>query len=594
MEWNNLVAMFFDQAERHGERPFLWAKHDGAYHPLTWREVADRVVALARGLKRLGVHRGDRIVLVSENRPEWMIADLAIMAAGGVTVPAYVTNTEEDHAHILDNSGAKGVIVSSARLAETVVQAAHHASGCEFLVAIEPPAVAQQLSLSIDSWDAVVAAAEHGPDNILAESRAFGRDDFACIIYTSGTGGAPKGVVLHHGAILCNCDGAMDMLTELGGDLHDEIYLSFLPLSHAYEHTAGQFLPIAMGAQIYYAEGIDALPTNMQEARPTIMTAVPRLYETMHRRISARQRKATGLKKTLFEQALDLGARKLNDPNSLSIIDRLTDSVVDRLVREKVRAGFGGRLKALVSGGAPLNPEIGTYFTALGLRILQGYGQTEAAPVVSCNRPSHVRIETVGPPLKGVEVRIAEDGEILCRGEMVMKGYWRNEEATRQTVRDGWLHTGDIGEIDPDGHIRITDRKKDIIVNSGGDNISPQRIEGMLVMEPEIGQAMVYGDRRPHLVALLVPDAEWTKAWAREAGKPDDLKKLADDRDFRQALNAVLERVNTDLSLVEKVRRFSVATAPFAIDNGQLTPTMKIRRHAIREVYGEALEGLYG
>ena len=386
--------------------------------------------------------------------------------------------------------------------------------------------------------------------------------------------------------------GAYHLLKNFG--LGDEVFLSFLPLSHSYEHTAGQFFPIAIGAQIYYAQSADQLLANLAEARPTIMTAVPRLYEAMHLRIRRGVAREGGRKKKAFDLAEAIGRKRIADPKSLTLKERLLDLALERLVRDKVRQRFGGRLKAMVSGGAALNPDIGNFFTALGLRILQGYGQTEAAPVISANPPGRVRMETVGPPLEGVEVRIADDGEILVRGELVMKGYWGDEAATQATVRDGWLHTGDVGEIDDQGYLKITDRKKDILVLSGGDNISPARIESILTLEPEIAQAMVYGDKRPHLVALLVPDPDFLKDWRRASGQREsDQAALAEDPALRKALGAVVDRVNESLSNLEKLRRFTVAAEPFTVDNGLSTPTLKIRRHAIKARYGEALEALY-
>ena len=398
--------------------------------------------------------------------------------------------------------------------------------------------------------------------------------------------------MLSHGAIIANCKGAQRLLLELG--LDDEVFLSFLPLSHSYEHTAGLMFPISIGAQIYYAEGVDKLAGNMLETHPTLMTAVPRLYETMHGRIVRGVRQSGGLKEKLFNKAVELGTRKYERGGGLGPIAALGDAALDRLVRAKVRDRFGGRLKALISGGAPLNYDIGVFFTALGLKILQGYGQTESAPVVSCNPPSRVKIDTVGPPVVDVEVKIADDGEILVRGELVMNGYWEDAEATAETVRDGWLHTGDIGELDADGYIRITDRKKDIIVNSGGDNVSPQRVEGFLTVQPEIAQAMVYGDKRPHLVALLVADDEFVRDWAKSHGKSADAGELAGDTDFRNAISEAIDRVNASLSVIERVRRFTVTNEPFTIENSLLTPSLKIRRHKITEIHRDALEALYG
>jgi long-chain acyl-CoA synthetase len=577
-DWPNLATLFFDQVTRFGDKPFLWAKRHGTYKALSWGDVSARVAPLARGLLSLGIGKGDRVVLVSENRPAWLVADVAIMSIGAITVPAYTTNTTGDHLHILQDSGAKGAIVSNRRLAGKLLPAATKAPELEFVIAMDPPERSQDLNIDVFHLDDVIERGREGHRNIVELASEGKPDDTACIIYTSGTGGRPKGVMLSHRNILSNCEGARDRLEELG--LDNEVFLSFLPLSHSYEHMAGQFFPMTIGAEIYYAEGADTLGLNMAEARPTLMTAVPRLYETLHQRITMGVRKAGGMKEKMFNKAVALGALRYRDPGALGLGDRLTDAVLDKLVRSKVRARFGGRLKALVSGGAPLNPDIGLFFTALGLLILQGYGQTETSPSVSVNRPSDMKLHTVGPPLKGVEVKIADDGEILVKGDLVMQGYWRNEEATRETIRDGWVHTGDIGIIDEDGHLRITDRKKDIIVNSGGDNLSPQRIEGILTIEPEIAQAMVYGDKHPHLVAVLVADAEW-------------LGGLADGEDAGKALAPVLDRVNASLSNIEKIRRVILAAEPFTTDNGLLTPTLKIRRHKIKEIYGDDLEALY-
>jgi long-chain acyl-CoA synthetase len=574
--WATLGAMFFDQVDRLGDRPFLWAKRDGDYQALSWGDTAARVTPLARGLLAQGVVKGDRVMLVSENSPAWLIADMAIMSIGAITVPAYTTNTSRDHLHILRDSGARGAIVSTLKLAERLLPAAIDAPDLEFIIAMDPPEISQELRVRVLHLDDVIEQGRHGHQNIVEMAARAAPDDTACIIYTSGTGGLPKGVMLSHRNILSNCEGARERLEELG--LDSEVFLSFLPLSHSYEHMAGQFFPMTIGAEIYYAQGADTLAANMIEARPTLMTAVPRLYETFHQRITMGVRKAGGAKEKLFNKTIELGTRHYRDPGSLSWKERLINWALDNLVRAKVQARFGGRLKALVSGGAPLNPEIGMFFTALGLRILQGYGQTETSPSVSVNAPGDMKLHTVGPPLKGVEVKIADDGEILVRGDLVMQGYWRNESATRDTIRDGWVLTGDIGLIDEDGHLQITDRKKDIIVNSGGDNLSPQRVEGILTLEPEIAQAMVYGDKHAHLVALLVPDAEWLSE---------------QDKDIADALAPVLETVNASLSNIEKVRRFILADEPFTTDNELLTPTLKIRRHKIKEVYGEALEALY-
>jgi len=587
--WPNLATMLFEQASIYGDNPFLWEKENGSYNPLSWSEVVLQVAAVAKSLQDQGIEPGDRVALVCENRPQWLISDFAIMAIGAITVPAYITNTVDDHLHILSNSGAKGAIVSTARLASRLISAIDQLPEVKFLISNEQPESAPK-SAALSNWNELIAENDGQLESIRALAQSWDTDSTACLIYTSGTGGAPKGVMLSHRSQFHNALGAQDALEEIG--LGNDVFLSFLPLSHSYEHVAGHFFPISVGAQIYYAEGIETLATNMVEAKPTIMTAVPRLYETMHQRITLGVKKAGGLKEKMFMTALALGQKRY-EGTRMGLIEGLQDKVLDKLVRDKVRARFGGRLKALVSGGAPLNPEIGIFFTALGLRLLQGYGQTETAPVISVNRARLVKMHTVGPPLLNTEVKIADDGEILVRGDLVMQGYWRDEKATQETIRDGWVHTGDIGNFDDDGYLIITDRKKDIIVNSGGDNIAPQRIEGLLTMPVEIAQAMVYGDKRPNLVALLVPDDTWMREWAEANGKPASLEQLADDREFLDTLKPIVDAVNTDLSNIEKVRRFVVAKEAFTVDNEQMTPTMKVRRHKIKDAYGDQLEGLY-
>ena len=588
----NLATMFFDQAEVLGDKPFLWDKHAGAWRSRSYAETATQVSRLARGLRSLGIEKGDRVVIVSENRPDWVVADLAIGAIGAISVPAYTTNTTDDHLHILEHSEAKIAIVSTERLARNVLPAARSAGTCDIVIAMEAPASDTQAGVRSLHWDDVTAMGDEQPDDIRETAAALTREDIACFIYTSGTGGRPKGVMLTHGSILANCYSAHDLLLEFG--LGDEVFLSLLPLSHSYEHTAGLFFPISIGAQIYYAEGPDKIAQNLQEVRPTIMTAVPRLYEVLHDRIRRGVELAGGSKAKLFQKALDLGRKRHETPEALGLGEKLTNGVLDLLVRKKVAGRFGGRLKTFVSGGAALNPDIGNFFLALGVGILQGYGQTEASPVISCNRPTKTRIETVGPALAGVEIKIADDGEILVRGELLMKGYWRDADTTAATIIDGWLHTGDIGVIEDDGYLKITDRKKDIIVNSGGDNIAPARVEGVITLETEIAQAMVYGDKRPNLVGVVVPSEEFIAEWARANGAEADLPSLAENPDFATAVGAVMDRVNAKLSQIEKVRRITIATEAFTTDNAMMTPTLKIRRHKIREEYWERLDALYG
>jgi long-chain acyl-CoA synthetase len=583
----NLVAMFKRSAARRNGTSFLWAKRAGAYEPWSWQRVAAEAGALARCLAAEGIEPGDRVLVVSENRPEWCIADLAIMMAGGVTVPAYTTNTTDDHAYLLAHSEAKAAVCSSPPLARRLLPAMAQAPAARLAVLMDE--VPNGTPVRTLRWPEALARGEAAPG--VDHTERLTPDDLACFIYTSGTGGRPKGVMLSHGNLLSNIQGAWRLLEHVG--LGDEVFLSFLPLSHSYEHTAGQLLPMALGAQIYYAEGVETLTTNLTEVRPTILTCVPRLYEVLRHKITTGIERQGGMAARLFHLAVELGRRRLQS-GSLPLHLALADRVLEHTVRRKVKDRFGGRLKAMVSGGAPLNPDVGCFFVALGLPVLQGYGQTEAAPVISVNVPGKARVDTVGPPLEGVEVKIAEDGEILVRGQGVMRGYWKDPEGTAQALREGWLHTGDIGEVDADGCIRITDRKKDIIVNSGGDNISPARVEGILMLEPEIGQALVFGDRRPHLVALIVPHQDFIRQFARTNGASPQLAELVDNPAFKAAINEAVGRANQRLSAIERVRRFQIMAEPFSVENGLLTPTMKLRRHLIIEAHHDLIESLYG
>ena len=585
----SLPAMFSEQAGRLGDKPFLWAKREGRYQPLSWAAAARDVRLLARGLRALGIGAGDRVALVAESRPEWVIADLAIISAGAITVPAYVTNTVEDHRHVFATSGARAAIVSKPSLSARVLAAANQVDSVRTVIAIEP-AAGQASAVDILGWDEVLAKGGDEPDDIAERVAGLEPDDLACLIFTSGTGGLPKGVMTTHRNILANCRGAYRVLEQLG--LGDEVFLSFLPLSHAYEHTAGLMFPISIGAQIYFAESAETLAANLLEARPTIMTAVPRLYETLHRRILNGVERKGPMARKLFDKAVAIG-RKRAALAAPSLGERLIDPALDRLVRAGLRRRFGGRLKAMVSGGAPLNPEIGSFFVALGVTLLQGYGQTEAGPVISCNLPARIKIDTVGPPLDRVRVRVADDGEILVAGDNVMSGYWNDAQATAQTLDDGWLKTGDVGQIDEDGYIRITDRKRDFIKNSGGEMVSPARVEGYLTLEPEIAQAMVFGDRRPYLVAIIVPDPEFAAGFAAKDPALREPAAASADPEIVKAIGAAVARVNRGLTPVERVRRFAIAAEPFTIDNGQMTPTLKVKRHAIREAYGQALAALY-
>ncbi|HOB13095.1 MAG TPA: AMP-dependent synthetase/ligase [Novosphingobium sp.] len=597
----NLVELLLNRADARGDAPFLWAKKNGSWQPISWAEAVRQVCCLAESLRELGLKDGDRVMLVSENRPEWCIADFAIMAAGCITVPAYVTNTERDHLHIQEDSGAAAVIVANDKLAKPLLGAVIRSGKARHVIGIDPLRISQATSFEYHDWNKLIAGdGAAARKAVEARIAGIGRQDTACLIYTSGTGGSPRGVMQHHGSMLMNADGAARILSEDFGLDDDEAFLSFLPLSHAYEHTGGQMLPISVGAQIYYAEGLEKLASNIEETRPSIMVVVPRLFEVLRARIMKQVEKQGRFANFLMDRAMGIGAIKAAGRNRWR--DKPMNFLLEKTLRPKIRGRFGGRIKAMVSGGAPLSPEVGVFFESMGLTMLQGYGQTEAGPVISCNRPAAgLKMDTVGPPLHGVELKIAEDGEILVRGELVMHGYWRNEAETAKALqpdptepeKGAWLHTGDIGHIDEAGRLVITDRKKDMIVNDKGDNISPARVEGLLTLQPEIAQVMVVGDRRPYVVGLIVPDTEWAIEWAQTNGEKFDMKALQDLPAFRSAVRSALDRVNQDLSVIEKVRQFTFADEPFTIDNEELTPKQSIRRHKLKARYGERLDALY-
>jgi long-chain acyl-CoA synthetase len=396
------------------------------------------------------------------------------------------------------------------------------------------------------------------------------RSSPACIIYTSGTGGNPKGVILSHGGILNNLVGACKIMEPLIDSR--PIFLTWLPLSHSYEHCV-QFAQIAVGAKVFYAEKIEKLLDNISEAKPTIMTAVPRFYQNLYNKININMKKQTGFKAKLIDLTIRLGKKKLLN-EKMTFFEKIQNSLADTLVRKKIKKQFGGNLRAFISGGGALDKEIGEFLNSIGLPTLQGYGLTETSPVVSCNPIHKIKVETVGPPFKGNKVKIAEDGEILVKGENVMLGYWNKKEETAKVIIDGWLHTGDIGEIDnEDGYLKITDRKKDIIVSAGGDNVSPAKIENMINNAIEIDQCMVYGDKKNYLVALVVPNKEFLRE--------------------KEKINNIVENINKKLTQIEKIKKIQLIDENFSIENGLLTPTMKVKRKKVTEKYKTQLENLY-
>ena len=575
MTLKSLSDQFFDIAASQSEKPFLYEKKHGVWQGQTYGEVANSVLRAAGMLRMLGVNKGDRVVIGAENGIKWAVADLAIMTLGALVVPSYSTNTMDDHLHVLTDSGAVLAITSTGALAEKMAEAAEKAKTCKILICFEDIALKTPArTLMVTSWDKALEKVDISISGDVRET--LDPDDLSCLIYTSGTGGLPKGVMLTHRSISTNVEDVRQML-ERADLVKGQRFLSLLPLSHSYEHTGGLHLPVRMGAEIWYCESVDQVSSNLQEAKPTLMIAVPRLYEVLYDRIERGLKAKGGLSEKLFRKAVALGLKKL-DGGGLSLAEKIADRILERLVRAKVRQRLGGRLRYFCSGGAPLNPDIGRFFLAIGVGILQGYGQTEASPVISLNPPDDIRIATVGIPMSSIDLMLDDDGQILVRGDMVMKGYWNKPDETAETIQDGWLHTGDIGQIDDDGYLMITGRKKEIIVNSGGDNIAPARLEAMLCIHGDIEQAMLTGDKRPWLAAVIVPSSE-----INALPKTEQHKRL----------KMACDSINANLSKLEKIRQFVIADEPFSIDNGEMTPTLKVRRHVVMKRYAKTLDELY-
>jgi long-chain acyl-CoA synthetase len=573
-EINSLVELFFKKFEqitsddiKKMKKIFLISlkhknKDDKPLH-YSWGMVNTRIRVLSNYLKGI-ISKGDRCILLSENRPEWLISDLAIMNSGGVTVPLFTTYSEDDYKYIINDSRPTVCIVSSV----------------EQFKKIKNFIKDKTILISIDEFDQNIKCFKNIFDKVLFDypeeidqmknlfNKNIKRNDLACIIYTSGTTGNPKGVMLSHGGILSNCEGAQEILKPLVKN-DKPVFLTWLPLSHSYEHTV-QYVQISLGAKVFYAESLEKLLPNMSISKPTIMTAVPRFYQNLYSKISMNFSKQTGFKKKLIDSTIKLGTRTLNkDP--LNFKERIADFLCEIFLRKKIKNQFGGKLKAFVSGGGALDQKVGEFLNSIGLPTLQGYGLTETSPVVSCNIPGKIRIETVGPPFKTNEVKIADDGEILVKGENVMLGYWNKKKETDEVIKDGWLHTGDIGEITKEGNLKITDRKKEIIVNLGGDNISPSKIENLLCLNEKIKQSFVFGDKKTFLVALIVSDSD----------------------ENENEIQHYVENLNKNLSIVEKIKKFKLIKNEFTIENRMLTPTLKLKRKNILEKYKEDLEKLY-
>ena len=561
---NNLLELFYHQYKKQNKDSIFLEFLKEPIKRYSWKDTYLNIIRLSKEISKY-IRRGDRCLLVSENRPEWMMADLSIMLSKGITVPAYTTYTERDYEYIIDDCLPSIIFVSNKIQYEKIKNIIPKKDFIKKVIIFDTiNNLNNELILDINK---IFNNKDYDVKDFY--NLEIYRKDIACIIYTSGTQGNPKGVMLSHGGILNNCEGSCDLLKSIISK--QPKFLTWLPLSHSYEHTV-QFVQIAVAAKVFYAENIEKLIKNMNDCSPEIMTAVPRFYQNLYQKINATFNKATGIKKTLVSQTVALG-KKILFKNKLSIIEIILNFACEKLVRKKIKKQFGGNLRAFVSGGGALDKEVGSFLNAIGLPTLQGYGLTETSPVVSCNPIDDIRVETVGPPFKGNIVKIGEDGEILVKGENVMLGYWNNKKETEKVLKDGWLHTGDIGEFE-NSFLKITDRKKDIIITPGGDNISPVKIENDLLKLEFIEQVLIYGDNKPYLVSLIV--------------LTNDHKNLTNKKILEE-----IQKINKKLSKIEKIKKFIVIKEQFTIENGMLTPTLKLKRYKIIIKYKNELEKLY-
>ena len=587
----NLVKMFLAQAACYSSRPALLTKKEGRYHPIAWLEFKQNVERIGISLLKLGVEKGDRVGLLSENRPEWAYADFAILGIGAANVPIYPTSSANDISYIIGHAKPKILFVSNAEQLNKVISILPQHVFLKHIITFDSPDVTHAKVMQWDkflecsglSGEARAKTFQQSVDQVRA-------NDLATIIYTSGTTGPPKGVMLTHANFLWNCVDSKKSI-----HMNDrDVTLSFLPLSHVFERMAGFYFPIMCGATIAYAENMNTVPQNLLEVRPSVACAVPRVYEKVYARVAEAIEHSPPLLQKFTTWAIEIGHRTIPfrlEGKPLPILLYISYQLVKALVFRKLQKQLGGRLRFFISGGAPLPKKLGEFFFAAGIYILEGYGLTETSPVISVNRVDRLRFGTVGIPLEHVEARIANDGEIVVRGPSVMAGYYQNPAATAEVIHDGWFHTGDIGEFDSDGFLKITDRKKDIIVTSGGKNISPQNIENLILRSRAVQQVVVIGDRHNYLVALVVPNFNFLAEYF--GMKNCSNQEISKDSSVCELIRQEIDRGTLELSNYEKIKYFRLLSNELTQEKGELTPTLKVKRKIVNEHYVHFIQEMY-
>ena len=591
MDFKSLPDMLRTNANRYKDKAAMLIKRGDTWHEITYAGFGDKVRLVAQGLASLGISKGDKVALLSENRPEWGMSDFGIQSTGALVVPIYPTLISKQIEYMLQNSGAKLLIVSNTEQADKVIPLAENLTDLTKVVVMDDNKSSNEKAITFDELLEKGKIYGASNENWYHESiDNIDIMDIMTIIYTSGTTGEPKGVLLTHNNLLSNIEGVLEVISANENDK----FLSFLPLSHVFERMGGHFLPYAIGATVAFAESIEKVADNMGEVHPTVMTSVPRLYEKMHTKINVAVEAGSPIKRKLFRWAFRVGSehQEATKSGKVGIGLKIRYAVAAKLVFSKIETRLGGKLRFFISGGAPLAQEIGKFFSYAGITIIEGYGLTETSPVICAGRMGSIVFGTVGPPLNNVELKFAEDGEILSRGPHIMVGYHNNEEATKEVIDEqGWFYTGDIGELDEGGRLRITDRKKNILVTAGGKNVAPAPIEILLIMSPLIEQVMLIGDRRKFISALIVPDfINLSNAIGAENISNKD---LVEDPAVYKLMEEEIERFLVDVSNYEKVKKFIMLPRLLTIEDGEITPSLKIKRKVVIEKFAGLIDALY-
>lgn len=594
MTYTTIPELFFNTIDQYGNHDAFFEKVNDQWVGVTFNEIYEKVNSFAAGLRHMGVRKNDKIAILSANNPRWAISDYAVTCLGAATVTVYPTLIPHQIKFIVDDSETKIIIVENEVQAGKVLEIFDDSPKLDKIITMNNSLADNE---HVITMDAVIELGEQEIDkgfSVRESAKEVTPNDLLTLIYTSGTTGNPKGVMLTHNNLVSNVKSGRKAISVS----EEDVFLSFLPLSHSFERMVGHYTAFSAGSTVYYAESIDTVAENMGEVHPTVMTSVPRLYEKMYAKVLDKVSNDSPLKQKIFWWALGVGKRaaKLIQRNQQPTgLLALKFKIADKLVFSKLKERVGGRIRYFVSGGAPLSKDIGEFFSSANIPILEGYGLTETSPVITVNRIQLYKFGTVGPPIDGVEVKIADDGEILCRGDNVMKGYYNNPEATREVIdEDGWFHTGDIGEFDEDGYLRITDRKKNLIVTSGGKNIAPAPLENALTKSKYIEQCLVIGDRRKFVSALVVPSFETLSEWAKANNVPtDNHSELVKNEKVVALFNGVVEEAMAEFAKYEKVKKISILPNPWTIEDGELTPKLSVKRKVVESKYKAEIDAIY-